>query len=91
MTTRRSFLSKLALGVAGFTILPSATTYARSWKKTDAIWVLNDDWKNARYEIVWITNTHWKHLDNLILHVRTGVSQWTDHLEPKPFPKLNLK
>lgn len=32
MTTRRDFFRSLALGVAGFAILPSATTYARTWK-----------------------------------------------------------
>lgn len=32
MTTRRSFFRQLALGVAAFGILPSAVTYARTWK-----------------------------------------------------------
>ena len=32
MTTRRSFFSRLAVGIAAFSILPSALTYARTWK-----------------------------------------------------------
>jgi hypothetical protein len=38
---RRGFFSKLAVVAAGFTILPSATTYARIWKPTQGLYVLN--------------------------------------------------
>jgi len=31
---RRSFLSSIATAVAGFTVLPPATTYDRVWKAT---------------------------------------------------------
>jgi len=93
MTSRRSFLSKLALGVAGFTILPAATTYARSWKKTESIWVLNPEWVNAPLVSAWYKGSTFKEFqikwDSPDPH--QGLKLWTDHLEPKPFPKLNLK
>jgi hypothetical protein len=33
---RRSFLTRLATAAAGFTILPSAVTYARTWKVAES-------------------------------------------------------
>jgi len=80
MTTRRSFLSKLALGVAGFTILPAATTYARSWKKTEVVWVLNTDWVDAPYEMTMMYSTRdftgtWKWVDvPLVLAWKKGAT-----------------
>lgn len=40
---RRGFLASLGKAVAGFTILPSATTYVRTWKAPSEgklLWVL---------------------------------------------------
>ena len=81
MTTRRSFLSKLALGVAGFTILPAATTYARSWKKTEAgLYAVNPDWVDAPYEMTMMYSTKdfngtWKWVDvPLVLAWRKGAT-----------------
>jgi hypothetical protein len=37
MTTRRAFFATLSTAVAGFTILPPATTYQRIWKATRTI------------------------------------------------------
>lgn len=50
---RRGFFSTLAKAVAGFTILPAATTYARNWTPTENLWVPNPEWENADYEIKW--------------------------------------
>lgn len=63
---RRGFFSTLAKAVAGFAILPAATTYARNWIPTGGMWVpsdhmgeydwdrvLNPEWENADYEIEW--------------------------------------
>jgi hypothetical protein len=36
---RRNFFKTLAGAVAGFTILPPALTYARTWKSTPHLWV----------------------------------------------------
>jgi len=49
---RRDFFGKLGLLAAGFSVLPAATTYARSnWKVTKAgLWRINPDWVNAPYE-----------------------------------------
>jgi hypothetical protein len=37
---RRSFFSRLGVVVGAFAILPSATTYARVWKPTPGLYVL---------------------------------------------------
>jgi len=93
MTTRRSFLTKLALGVAGFTILPAATTYARSWKKTEELWVpINPEFPIHFREF----GGKWTfHLEDLGggsgIIPKPALDWWNDHIEGKPFPKLNLK
>ena len=53
---RRSFFQSISTVAAGFMILPSATTYARShWKKTGRMWIPNPAYKNAPYECVMYT------------------------------------
>ncbi len=49
MTSRRSFFSTLATAVAGFSILPPATTYARVWKAQRSI--PNPDYVEAEYQV----------------------------------------
>ncbi len=49
MTSRRSFFSTIATAVAGFAILPPATTYARVWKAQRSI--PNPDYVEAPYEV----------------------------------------
>lgn len=54
---RRNFLGKLLVGAAAFAILPSATTYARSWKPLGSgILVPNPEWVNAPFEIRFMWN-----------------------------------
>jgi hypothetical protein len=50
---RRGFFGKLGLLAAGFSVLPAATTYARSnWKVSRAgLWRPNPDWVDAPYEM----------------------------------------
>ena len=53
---RRSFFKTLAVAAAGFSVLPSATTYARAkWVKqaSSGIYVVNPAWVNAPYEVAW--------------------------------------
>lgn len=55
---RRSFFKTLAVAAAGFSVLPSATTYARAkWVKqaSSGIYVVNPAWVNAPYEVAWFT------------------------------------
>lgn len=47
---RRSFLETLAKAAAGFTILPSATTYARTWKRSRHLWVIEWTDVNVGFE-----------------------------------------
>ena len=49
---RRDFFGKLGVLAAGFSVLPSAMTYARAnWKVTKSgLWRVNPDWVNAPYE-----------------------------------------
>ncbi len=47
---RRSFFSTLATAVAGFAILPPATTYARVWRAQRSI--PNPDYVDTPYEMV---------------------------------------
>ena len=72
MPSRRSFFSTLATAVAGFTILPPATTYARIWKATRPP-IINPDWVNAEYEMKFI-------FDPRALH-----SQWSFETPPLRF------
>lgn len=51
---RRNFLGKLLAAGAAFSVLPSATTYARNWVKREALWIPNPDYVTAEYEIQWI-------------------------------------
>lgn len=51
---RRSFFTKLALAAAAFTVLPSATTYARKWTKPSVeavLWIPNPAWETAEWEL----------------------------------------
>jgi hypothetical protein len=52
---RRNFFKSLAKAAAGFAILPSAVTYARTWKRTSDLWIPNPEWKNAPYESSWLS------------------------------------
>lgn len=54
--TRRTFLSNLALGVAAFSILPSAATYKRRWVKRQQLYRPNPDYVAAPYEM-WIVTS----------------------------------
>lgn len=50
---RRDFFRTLATAAAGFAILPSAGTYARTWKRAaSGILVPNPDYITAPYEIL---------------------------------------
>lgn len=53
---RRDFFKTLATAVAGFAILPAATTYARRWKWQAKEWVIvpNPAWETAEYEVRFI-------------------------------------
>lgn len=51
MATRRKFLKGLGAVLAGFSILPAASTYDRVWKKS-VLWVPNPAWVSAPYECV---------------------------------------
>lgn len=50
---RRSFFKKLAMATAAFTVLPSATTYARKWvtQAASPLLVPNPAWVNAEFEM----------------------------------------
>lgn len=55
---RRGFLSKLGVIAAGFSILPSATLYTRSWKVVEKPFIctmLNPEWENAPYELSFVS------------------------------------
>jgi hypothetical protein len=72
---RRSFLGKLGMLAAGFSILPSATLYTRQWKPEPLEWrivdmppvfdeaILNEEWVKAPYSIAWMGS---KALDDLM-------------------------
>jgi len=52
---RRAFISGAAKALAGFSILPAATTYTRLWKAVvDPRQIPNPDWVDARYEFAWV-------------------------------------
>jgi len=48
---RRSFFKSLAKAAAGFSILPSAMTYKRTWKRGSDLWIPNLEWVRAPYEM----------------------------------------
>lgn len=53
---RRTFFKSLAIAAAGFSILPSATSYDRKWAKANSdLWVPNPEYFNAPYEIAFIS------------------------------------
>lgn len=58
---RRSFFSTLSAAVAGFAILPPATTYHRIWRTTrPERLIVNPDWESAPYEMRWMSmNDFW--------------------------------
>lgn len=51
---RRNFFRRLGILTTAFTVLPAATTYARTWKpvRVRGMWVLNPAYESAEYEIV---------------------------------------
>lgn len=53
---RRGFFKKLALATAAFSILPTATTYARTWKiaPESSVWIPNPEWELAPYQMSYI-------------------------------------
>jgi hypothetical protein len=54
---RRSFIGGFAASLAGFTILPAATTYGRCWKavRTGQLFAVpNPKYERAIYELAWI-------------------------------------
>lgn len=59
---RRTFLKPALTALAGFTVLPAATTYARKWKATASGLlvadraVINPAWVSAPYEAVFVGN-----------------------------------
>lgn len=57
---RRSFFTKLALAAAAFTVLPSATTYARKWvapRADSPLWIPNPAWETAEYRITFLVES----------------------------------
>lgn len=48
---RRSFLTTMLKGATACMALPSALTYARAWKRTETLWVVNPEWENAPFEL----------------------------------------
>lgn len=50
---RRGFIQGLAGALAGFAILPAATTYTRLWKAV-VIPKINPEWLSAPYEISFV-------------------------------------
>lgn len=55
MPNRRNFFRTLATAVAGFAILPPATTYSRVWKATRQP-LINPEFTAAEYEIDFVFN-----------------------------------
>lgn len=54
---RRGFFGMVGAAAAGFVILPSAATYARSWKPTAAgVWVPNPAYEKGLYAITFLLN-----------------------------------
>lgn len=51
---RRAFFNTLGKAIAGFSVLPAATTYARKWKRTENVWQANPEWVDAPYEVLWV-------------------------------------
>lgn len=57
---RRSFIDRIAKAALAFSVLPSATTYARTWKahdgRRDLVYVvsMNPSWETAQYETVFL-------------------------------------
>lgn len=55
---RRDFIRGFAGALAGFTILPAATTYERLWKAERVVkpvrYIINPAWERAPYEIVYL-------------------------------------
>lgn len=69
---RRSFIGGFAAALAGFAVLPPATTYTRLWKAVrpvDPKWIPNPEWVNAPYQIYF-----WN----------AGPFEFTDFSEGKP-------
>ncbi len=59
---KRDFLKTLAKAAAGFTILPSAVTYARKWRRVDGIWVVQP----YQMELLYAMGSPWtKNLDEI--------------------------
>lgn len=53
---RRDFFRRLGILTTAFTVLPAATTYARTWKPIQSLWVPNPEYVNAPYEVYFYVN-----------------------------------
>lgn len=52
---RRSFFGTIATALAGFSVLPAATTYTRLWKATRLTGpIINPEWETTHYEVAWV-------------------------------------
>lgn len=64
---RRNFFTKLGLASASIAILPSATTYARKWVKSQSIWITQTELSKGitadNYFIFW---ENWQKILNQI-------------------------
>lgn len=94
---RRGFLSNIVKAAVVFSILPSASTYARNWVKPIGkdIYVLNPAWIDAPYEIGFLfQNKTWpKNMGNVTRAIICEPSighRYNDNREYVPqFVKLN--
>lgn len=55
---RRGFITAMLKAGVAAAVLPIATTYARTWRRTEALWVPNPNWVTAEYQIQWL----WQHV-----------------------------
>lgn len=56
-TNRRNFFGTIGTLVAGFTILPAATTYNRVWnfkRSSSGLWTINPEYDTAPYEVAFL-------------------------------------
>ena len=86
MTTRRAFFRTLGAAVAGFSILPSATTYVRKWIPTaSGVVVPYNPFDGCEREAVKIIYRVWWASDDRIYV--TG-SQWPARLSWKSLGRI---
>lgn len=82
---RRGFFGTLAKAVAGFTILPAAMTYARTWVPTENLWVPNPAYACADYEYVLILNS--QQFVGAMAKALSEHSPWLDVVKGGKFPE----